>query len=274
VKCKVIAATNQKGGVGKTTTALNMSVALAQQGYNVLAIDADPQANLTISLGIKEPDNLEVGLSNILQRIVEDRDFDLNMGIMHHKEGIDFIPSNIELASFETRLVNTMSRELVLRTYLNEIKDRYDYIIIDCSPSLGMMTINALSAADSVIIPSQPNFLSVKGLNLLMRTIGQVKKQINPKLEIYGVLLTMVNSRTNNAKNIIGSLRESGNFLKIYNSEIPYSVRAAECCQKGESIFLHDGNGKVAQAYRNFAKEVFEDGKIRENRFRSERGVR
>ena len=127
MKCKVIAATNQKGGVGKTTTALNMSVALAQQGYNVLAIDADPQANLTISLGIKEPDNLEVGLSNILQRIVEDRDFDLNMGIMHHKEGIDFIPSNIELASFETRLVNTMSRELVLRTYLYEIKDRYDY---------------------------------------------------------------------------------------------------------------------------------------------------
>ena len=274
MKCKVIAATNQKGGVGKTTTALNMSVALAQQGYNVLTIDADPQANLTISLGIKEPDNLEVGLSNILQRIVEDRDFDLNMGIMHHKEGIDFIPSNIELASFETRLVNTMSRELVLRTYLYEIKDRYDYIIIDCSPSLGMMTINALSAADSVIIPSQPNFLSVKGLNLLMRTIGQVKKQINPKLEIYGVLLTMVNSRTNNAKNIIGSLREMGNALKVYSSEIPYSVRAAECCQKGESIFLHDGNGKVAQAYTDFAKEVVEDGKIRENRFRSERGVR
>ena len=271
---KIIAITNQKGGVGKTTTTINFGVALAKEGKRVLLIDADPQASLTVSMGIPQPDELNTTLSNILQRVVDDKDYDLNMGIIHHKEGVDFIPSNIELASFETSLVNIMSRELVLRTYLHDLKANYDYILIDCMPSLGMMTINSLVAADSVIIPSQPNYLSVKGLGLLMKTISNIKRKINPRLNVEGILLTMVDNRTNNAKNIIGSLRETGSNLNVFNTEIPHSVRAAESSQLGKSIFTHDGNGKVAKAYTNFAKEVIENGKVRENRLRSERSIR
>lgn len=274
IKCKVIAITNQKGGVGKTTTTLNLGVGLSKQGKSVLLIDADPQASLTVSLGLTKPDELNVTLANVLQRVVEDMDYDLNMGIIHHKEGVDFIPSNIELASFETGLVNIMSRELVLKTYLQDIKDKYDYVIIDCMPSLGMMTINSLVAADSVIIPSQPNFLSVKGLGLLMKTIGNVKRKINPRLNVEGILLTMVDNRTNNAKSIIGSLRETGANLKVFNTEIPHSVRAAESSQSGKSIFSHDPKGRVAVAYKNFAKEVEDNGKVRENRPRVKRGIR
>ena len=177
-KCKVIAITNQKGGVGKTTTTVNLGVALAKEGKRVLLIDADPQASLTVSMGISKPDDLDISLATVLQHIVDDQDYDLDMGIIHHNEGVDLLPSNIELSSFEISLVNTMSRELILKNYLYDIKQNYDYILIDCMPSLGMMTVNALSAADSVIIPSQPNFLSVKGLGLLMRTISNVKRNL------------------------------------------------------------------------------------------------
>ena len=255
-KCKVIAITNQKGGVGKTTTTVNLGVALAKEGKRVLLIDADPQASLTVSMGISKPDDLDISLATVLQHIVDDQDYDLDMGIIHHNEGVDLLPSNIELSSFEISLVNTMSRELILKNYLYDIKQNYDYILIDCMPSLGMMTVNALSAADSVIIPSQPNFLSVKGLGLLMRTISNVKRKLNPQLKIEGVLLTMVDSRTNNAKAVISSLRSTGGNLNIFKTEIPHSVRAAECSQIGKSIFEHDSNGKVATAYRDFAKEV------------------
>lgn len=273
-KCKVIAITNQKGGVGKTTTTVNLGVALAKEGKRVLLIDADPQASLTVSMGISKPDDLDISLATVLQHIVDDEDYDLDMGIIHHNEGVDLLPSNIELSSFEIGLVNTMSRELILKNYLYDIKHNYDCILIDCMPSLGMMTVNALSAADSVIIPSQPNFLSVKGLGLLMRTISNVKRKLNPQLKIEGVLLTMVDSRTNNAKAVISLLRSTGGNLNIFKTEIPHSVRAAECSQIGKSIFEHDSNGKVATAYRDFAKEVLANEKIRENRLRFERSVR
>ena len=187
--CKVIALTNQKGGVGKTTTAVNLGVGLAKQGKKVLLIDADAQANLTMALGYNRPDDIPVTLSTIMQNIIDDKSFDASGGILHHSEDVDLLPSNIELSGFEVRLINAMSRESVLKTYVNEVRKNYDYVLIDCMPSLGMITINALAAADSVIIPTQPHYLSAKGLELLLRSVSMVKRQINPKLRIDGILM-------------------------------------------------------------------------------------
>ena len=158
-QCKVIAITNQKGGVGKTTTTVNLGVGLANMGKRVLLIDADPQGSLTVSLGIKKPDDLSVSLATVMQDVIEDRDTPDGSGIIHHEEGVDLLPSNIELSGLEVSLFNTMSRESILKGYLDTVKSKYDYALIDCMPSLGMMTINALVAADSVLIPTQPNFL-------------------------------------------------------------------------------------------------------------------
>jgi chromosome partitioning protein len=190
--CKVIALTNQKGGVGKTTTAVNLGVGLAKQGKRVLLIDADAQANLTMALGYSRPDDLPITLSTIMQNIIDDKSFDVSQGILSHSEGVALLPSNIELSGFEVRLINAMSRERVLKTYVNEVKKNYDYVLIDCMPSLGMITINALAAADSVVIPTQPHYLSAKGLELLLRSVSMVKRQINPKLRIDGILMTML----------------------------------------------------------------------------------
>ena len=190
--CKVIALTNQKGGVGKTTTAVNLGVGLAKQGKRVLLIDADAQANLTMALGYSRPDDLPITLSTIMQNTIDDRSFDVSQGILPHSEGVDLLPSNIELSGFEVRLINAMGRERVLKTYVNEVKKNYDYVLIDCMPSLGMITINALAAADSVVIPTQPHYLSAKGLELLLRSVSMVKRQINPKLRIDGILMTML----------------------------------------------------------------------------------
>jgi chromosome partitioning protein len=270
----VIAITNQKGGVGKTTTTVNLGVGLANAGKHVLLVDADPQGSLTISLGIRTPDDLMVSIATVMQNTVDDKEIPEGYGIIHHAEGVDLLPSNIELSAFEVGLVNTMSRELVLRNYLQTVKQNYDYILIDCMPSLGMMTINSLVAADSVLIPSQPNYLSAKGLGLLMRSISKVKKQINPKLYVDGILLTMVDSRTNNAKAIIASLRQEGAGIKVFETEIPFSVRAAEATQEGESIFAHDKNGKVAAAYEELTKEVMQIEQRQNSRLRSEECVR
>ena len=193
--CKVIALTNQKGGVGKTTTAVNLGVGLAKQEKRVLLIDADAQANLTMALGYSRPDDLPITLSTIMQNIIDDKSFDVSQGILSHSEGVDLLPSNIELSGFEVRLINAMSRERVLKTYVNEVKKSYDYVFIDCMPSLGMITINALAAADSVVIPTQPHYLSAKGLELLLRSVSMVKRQINPKLRIDGILNRITQNR-------------------------------------------------------------------------------
>ena len=271
--CKVIAITNQKGGVGKTTTTVNLGVGLSMyHDKKVLLIDADPQSSLTASLlKGQNPDQLEMTLTTVMEATIEDRPIDEFSGILHHDEGVDLLPSNIELSGMETGLFNIMSREYVLRNYIDSVRKNYDYILIDCMPSLGMMTINALVAADSVIIPSQPSFLSTKGLNLLLHSINKIKRGINPSLKIDGILFTMVDNRTNNAKDIIGAMRDTvGQNIRVFDTEIPHSVRAAECSVTGESIFTHDKGGKVAAAYEALTKEVESIERTSQNRSRSD----
>lgn len=270
--CKVIALTNQKGGVGKTTTAVNLGVSLAQQGKKVLLIDADAQANLTMSLGYNRPDDLPVTLSTIMQDIIDDKSVDVSKSILHHGEGVDLLPSNIELSGLEVRLINAISRESVLKTCVNEVKKNYDYCLIDCMPSLGMLTINALAAADSVVIPTQPHYLSAKGLELLLRSVSKVKRQINPPLRIDGILMTMVMPRTNISKEITATVRSAyGQKIKVFDTQIPHSIRAVEATAEGKSIFAYDKGGKVAAAYEQFGKEVAELGEKQRNKNRADR---
>lgn len=258
--CRVIAIANQKGGVGKTTTTSNLGIGLAKKGKKVLLIDADAQGSLTASLGYTEPDSLENTLATIMGKVINDEEITPIEGILHHKEGIDLMPGNIELSGLEVSLVNVMSREMVLRNYIKIVRNTYDYILIDCTPSLGMITINAFACADSILIPVQAAYLPVKGLQQLIKTIGKAKRQLNPRLEIEGILLTMVDKRTNYARDISVMLQEAyGSRVKIFSNHIPMSVRAAEISAEGVSIYSHDPQGKVAEAYLSLTKEVLAD---------------
>ena len=270
-QCKIIAITNQKGGVGKTTTAVNLGVGLALQGKKVLLIDMDPQGSLTLSLGFKKPDELFPTISDVMKNIVDNGELTTVFPAQKNSEGVFLMPANIELSGMEVQLVNEMSRELVLRSYVDSVKNQYDFILIDCMPSLGMLTLNALCAADGVIIPSQPEYLSAKGLEQLLSTIGRVKKRMNPDLRIDGILLTMVDARTTFAKDVSALIRQHyGRYTMVFHSTIPRSVRAAETSAEGKSIFLHDPDGKVAKAYKELTKEVLDDGRSERIKYRTD----
>lgn len=254
---KIYSVSNQKGGVSKTVSSVNLGIGLARQGRRVLLVDIDPQGSLTASLGYPQPDQIEVTLAALMAKVIADEPIEPGEGILHQSEGVDLVPANIELSGMEVTLVNTMSRETILREYLKMVKDFYDVIILDCTPSLGMLTINALAAADEVLIPVTPQYLSIKGLEQLIRTIARVKRQINPDLKIGGILIAMADMRTNYTKDIIQLLHETyDGRIPIFNSIIPMSVRAAETSAEGKSIYLHDPSGKVAEAYAALTKEV------------------
>ena len=248
-KATTIAIVNQKGGTAKTTTCENLGIGLAMGGKKVLLVDVDPQGSLTISMGWQQPGEV----------------------ILHHAEGVDLIPANIELAGMEVALVNSMNREKMLKQVLDSAKREYDYILLDCTPSLGMLTVNALAAADTTLIPMQAQYLSAKGLEQLLQTIGKVRRQINPQLKIEGILLTMTDSRTTYGKQIDNLIRQGyGRKINVFEQTIPRSVRAAEISAAGKSIFAYDPKGKVAEAYKALTKEVLADAD-RQRKLSSER---
>ena len=259
-ECRIIAIANQKGGVGKTSTSMNMAYALAAMGKKVLLIDYDPQANLTMCFGINRPEEIECSIYHLMMAVIEE-------GIIPEKEKfilcigkVDLIPSSIELSAVEVNLVNAMSREVVLKTLLENLKEFYDYIIIDCMPSLGMLTINALAACDRVLITATPQYLSAKGLELLLKTIFKVKKRINPSIEIEGILITMFSDRTNISKEILKLITEAyGSQIKLFESRIPISIKVGESNFHNQSIIEFQPVNKVAVAYKNFVEEYIEN---------------
>ena len=262
---KVIAIANQKGGVGKTSSTVNLGVGLRRQGAEVLLIDLDAQANLTMSFGIEEPDQLTYTISSALEKAVEEEMIDPEEGIIQTAEGVDLMPSNIELSGYEMRLINEYGRESLLKQYIETVRMNYDYILIDCAPSLNIMTINALAAADSVLIPTQPQYFSTAGLQMLFQTINRVKRKINPKLQIEGVVVTMMDKRPKFTRELVSLIRDAyGEHIRVFRTEIPTSIRMSESGAHGKSVFSFDPNGKLAAAYESLAWEVIGNGRERQ----------
>ncbi len=256
--CEVISVCSQKGGVAKSNSVINLGVELASRGYKVLLCDTDAQGSMTASMGYTQPDRMEDTLAAVLEKEVNEEPYDEEtFGILHHIEGVDIMPCNIELSGLEVSLVGVWSRELILKRYIDKMRKYYDFILIDCMPSLGLLTINALACADSVLIPVSAGYLPVRGLEQLIKTIGRVKRQLNPKLQIEGILLTMVDSRTNYAKDIVRQVHEAySSAVRVFDTQIPMSVRAAEISAEGSSLYQYDPKGKAASAYLALVDDI------------------
>lgn len=263
-KCKVIAVTNQKGGVGKTTTTENVAIGLARNGCNVLIVDFDPQGDLTSCLGWKNNDSLEHSVSSMLDDYINDNDINYESLILHHEEHVDLIPANIELADFEMRLVSVINREQTLSNCIEPLRNQYDYIFIDCPPSLGMLTVNALSAADEVLIPVQTQYLPTKGMTKLLQTVGKVQRKINSNLKITGIVMTLADLNTNLTKSTIETIREIfGKNIRVFDTIIPKATKASEASISGKSIYAYAKDSKVALAYANLTKELINNQKVK-----------
>ena len=258
---KIIAIANQKGGVGKTTTALNLGAAIAEKGKKVLLVDCDPQASLTISCGI-EMTTLEKSLYDLIakengeEESLSVGDILINTKIIN----VDLIPSNIDLSRAEIELINILDWERVLKSILDPLRDIYEYILIDCPPSLGILTINALTAADEVIIPMETDYLALRGAGILIsKTIKKVKSKLNPSLKIAGILPTMHNTRTLHAKEVLEKLREHFQEM-VFDTVIKETVIFKDSSVNGLSILEYAGKSEAAEAYRNLAQEVIKNG--------------
>ncbi|MDO3413229.1 AAA family ATPase [Saccharibacillus sp. CPCC 101409] len=247
---KIIAIANQKGGVGKTTTSVNLSAGLAKLGKRVLLIDIDPQGNTTSGVGINKAD-VENCIYDIIINEVHPRDAIVST----HIENLDVIPATIQLAGAEIELVPVVSRELRLKKTIHLVKKDYDYILIDCPPSLGILTINSLTAADSVIIPIQCEYYALEGLSQLLNTVRLVQKHLNTSLQIEGVLLTMLDARTNLGIQVIEEVKKYFQD-KVYGTIIPRNVRLSEAPSHGQTIMTYDPRSKGAEVYMELAKEV------------------
>lgn len=259
---KVIAVCSQKGGVGKSSLTVNIGVGLARLGKKVLIVDADPQSDASASMGFRDMDESEETLSELIVKELADEELPADLFIRQHEEGVDVLPSNIGLAGVEVQMVNVMSREFVLKRILSGVRNRYDMVIIDNMPSLGMLTVNSLAAADEVLIPVEASYLPIKGLQQLLRTVGKVRMQINPGLKIGGIVFNMVDVRTKEHRENMELLRSSyGDRLNIYQTVIPFSIRVKECGKAGESIYKYDEKGKAARSFGKLTEEVLEYGR-------------
>jgi len=253
----IIAVSNQKGGVGKTTSTLNLGAALREMGKSVLLVDLDPQGSLTVAAGVIDVDAIKLSIGDLLMARAQGAPQDITRAIIKTPAGLDMVPGNGMLSAAELTLATAMARESALLATLKPALDKYDYILIDCLPSLGLIAINALRASDGVVIPVQADFLAVQGLAQILETIGAVREQLNPALAVYGVLLTMVDPHNSHSQRVVATVRHSlQGLVPIFDTEILQHVAYKEAAEAGKTILEHKCKGAPADTYRHLAREV------------------